>query len=186
MGYFTTEMICSNCGEKYPLDDNFRSCLRCNGPLLLENKLEEISGKVTKNTFSNRIRGVWRYLELLPRIDSKKIVSLGEGGTALLNCERLARNLGLRRLLVKDETTNPTGSFLDRGMTIDVSKANEIGIKSLRCSSASGNFSASASAYASRAGFSCTIHLSKEIISKLNLGKLYQIIAYGGNLVIGE
>lgn len=186
MDRFTTEMICSNCGEKYPLENNFRSCLRCSGPLLLDNKLERISGKVTKNTFSNRIRGVWRYLELLPKIDSKKIVSLGEGGTALLNCERLARNLGLRRLLVKDETTNPTGSFLDRGMTIDVSKANELGLKSLRCLSVSGNFAASASAYSSRAGFSCTIHLSKEIISKLNLGKLYQIIAYGGNLVIGE
>jgi len=184
MGYTSPETICGRCGEKYPLEDNYGSCLRCSGPLLLDKKLEGISGKITKNTFRNRIRGVWRYLELLPKIDSNKIISLGEGGTALLKCERLARNLGLRRLLVKDETTNPTGSFLDRGMTIDISKANELGLKSLRCLSVSGNFAASASAYASRAGFSCTIQLSKETIGKLNLGKLYQIIAYGGNLLI--
>jgi threonine synthase len=184
MGYKALGMICVRCGKKYPMEDNYRACLSCGGPLLLDNKLEEISGKITKNTFSNRVRGVWRYLELLPKIDSNKIVSLGEGGTALLKCERLARNLGLRRLLVKDETTNPTGSFLDRGMTVDVSKANELVTKSVRCFSESGNFAASASAYASRAGFSCTIQLSKETIGKLNLGKLYQIIAYGGNLLI--
>ena len=186
MDYVTSEMICSRCGEKYPLEDNYRSCLRCGGPLLLDNKFEEMSGKITKSTFDNRIKGIWRYFELLPKIDRKNIVSLGEGGTALLNCERLARNLGLHKLLVKDETTNPTGSFLDRGMTIDVSKANELGLKSLRCLSSSGNFAASASAYASRGGFNCSIHLSKEMIGKLNLGKLYQIIAYGGNLVIED
>jgi threonine synthase len=184
MVYNPNEMICGRCGKQYSLEDNYRSCLKCNGPLLLDKKLEEISGKITKNTFNNRARGVWRYLELLPKINRNKIVSLGEGGTALLKCERLAQNLGLRRLLVKDETTNPTGSFLDRGMTIDISKANELGLKSLRCLSVSGNFAASASAYASRAGFSCTIQLSKETIGKLNLGKLYQIIAYGGNLHI--
>ncbi len=183
MGY-ETEMLCSRCGEKYPLKENHRSCLRCGGPLLLNYELGDISSKITKGTFSNRIRGVWRYIELLPNINKEKIVSLGEGGTALLKCERLARTLGLRKLLVKDETTNPTGSFLDRGMTIDVSKANELGLKSLKCLAVSGNFAASASAYASRAGFSCTIHLPKKMIGKLNLGKLYQIIAYGGNLVV--
>ncbi|MEM2106179.1 MAG: threonine synthase, partial [Candidatus Bathyarchaeia archaeon] len=111
---------------------------------------------------------------------------LGEGGTALLQCERLAKNLGLERLLIKDETTNPTGSFLDRGMTVAVSRANQLGYTSLRCMDVSGNFAASASAYASRAGLECTIYLAKQKIERMDLGKLYQIVAYGGNIMIEE
>jgi threonine synthase len=114
------------------------------------------------------------------------VVSLGEGGTALLESKRLARELGLRKLLVKDETTNPTGSFLDRGMTVDISKANEIGFRSVYCRQDSGNFAASASAYAARAGFNCTISSPREGIEAVNVGKLYQIIAYGGNLVVED
>jgi len=161
-------------------------CPECRGPLIIDYNLEKISERITKDVFREKGWGVWRYLELLPSIEEDKVISLGEGGTALLKCERLARTLGLRKLLVKDETTNPTGSFLDRGMTVDVSKANELGFRSLRCLDTSGNFAASASAYTSKAGFSCAIHLSREKIEKLNLGKLYQIIAYGGNLVIDD
>jgi len=180
---YTTDLLCVRCEEKYPPRDYHRSCKRCGGPLLLDNHLDEISHKITKTTFKDRGWGVWRYQELLPSIDKDKIISLGEGGTALLACERLARTLGLRELLVKDETTNPTGSFLDRGMTVDISNANELGFRSVNCQPASGNFAASASAYASRAGLNCVIHLPKARIERLDLGKLYQIIAYGANLI---
>jgi threonine synthase len=183
LGY-TTGLVCIPCGEKYPLEEHYRPCLRCGGPLLLDYDLEKISDRIVKSAFRDRGWGVWRYLELLPEIDDKKVVSLGEGGTALLKCERLAQALGLRKLLVKDETTNPTGSFLDRGMTVDVSKANELGFRSLRCLGVSGNFAASATAYASRGGFNCTIHLPRESIERIDLGKLYQIIAYGADLIV--
>jgi threonine synthase len=178
------KLRCIRCRKEYPLKQYYMLCPGCLGPLLIEYNLEEVSSRRRKNMFRERGMGVWRYLELLPSIKKEKIISLGEGGTALLKCERLARTLGLRKLLVKDETTNPTGSFLDRGMTVDVSKAGDLGFRSLRCLDASGNFAASASAYTSRAGFSCTIHLPRERIEKMNLGKLYQIIAYGGNLVV--
>ena len=181
-----TELICSRCGEKYSFKEHHRSCLRCGEPLLLDYDLEKVSDRITKNVFKDRGWGVWRYRELLPDIDEGKIISLGEGGTALLKCERLARTLGLRKLLVKDETTNPTGSFLDRGMTVDVSEANELGFRLLECSAVSGNFAASAAAYASRAGFKCAIHLPRQRIEWMNLGKLYQIIAYGGNLIVED
>ncbi len=180
----TTELTCVRCGQKYLSD--YQTCVKCKGPLLVEHDLARISRTVSKNTFKNRVWGVWRYLELLPQVTEERIVSLGEGGTALLKCERLARALGLQRVYVKDETTNPTGSFLDRGMTVDVSRASEIGFSSLRCRAVSGNFAASASSYASRAGLSCTIHLSRKIIERLDLGKLYQTIAYGANLVVED
>ncbi|MEM3595872.1 MAG: pyridoxal-phosphate dependent enzyme, partial [Candidatus Bathyarchaeia archaeon] len=143
-------------------------------------------GKIIRDTFRSRGKDIWRYLELLPNIDRERIVSLGEGGTALLQCGRLSKILGLRKLLIKDETTNPTGSFLDRGMTVAVSRANQLGYTSLRCVGVSGNFAASASAYASRAGLECTIYLAKEKVERLDLGKLYQIVAYGSNIMIEE
>jgi threonine synthase len=180
----TTQLICTRCGEKYPLEEEYRPCQKCGGPLLLDYDLKDISDKLARSSFKDRGWGVWRYLELLPDIDERKIISLGEGGTGLLKCERLARTLGLRRILIKDETTNPTGSFLDRGMTVDISRASELAFRSVRCLADSGNFAASASAYAARGGFNCTIHSPREKIETINLGKLYQIIAYGGNVVV--
>lgn len=163
-----------------------RACPRCGGPLILEHCVEETSRSVTRTSFEGRGWGVWRYRELLPKIDERNIVSLGEGGTALLKCERLGRKLGLRRLFIKDECTNPTGSFLDRGMTLDVSRAKELGLRSLACEAVSGNFAASASAYASRAGFECVIQLPRKKIEMLDLGKLYQIIAYGADVIVED
>jgi threonine synthase len=94
--------------------------------------------------------------------------------------------LGLQKLLIKDETTNPTGSFLDRGMTVDISRASELGFKSVNCHADSGNFAASASAYAARAGFKCVIYSPRERIEAVNVGKLYQIIAYGASVVVED
>lgn len=177
---------CTRCGKKYPVDVQYRSCSKCNGQLLLNLVLGEISKKVNRRIFAKREWSVWRYRELLPDINEEKIVSLGEGGTALLECKRLAQALGLRKLFIKDEATNPTGSFLDRGMTADISRANELGFRSVSCYDDSGNFAASASAYAARAGFKCTIYSPMKRIEAVNVGKLYQIIAYGGNLVVDK
>ncbi len=124
-----------------------------------------------------RIPGVWKYRELLPAAKSEGIVSLGEGGTFLHNCPRLAKEIGIKRLYIKDETTNPTGSFLDRGSTVVITKALELGFKELYCV-AKGNLGASLSAYAAKAGMKCSILVPKEI----DLGKLYQIIAYNADV----
>jgi threonine synthase len=181
-----TGLKCSSCHEEYAQKHELDSCPKCGGALLLNIDFTEIAGEISRDTFMNRGKDIWRYLELLPNIDRDRIVSLGEGGTALLKCERLSKTLGLRRLLIKDETTNPTGSFLDRGMTVAVSRANQLGYTSLTCKDVSGNFAASASAYASRAGLNCTICLARKRIERLDLGKLYQIVAYGGNIMIEE
>ncbi|MHA1861715.1 MAG: threonine synthase, partial [Candidatus Ranarchaeia archaeon] len=182
----TYDFICGHCGRTYSLDNNPRFCLRCDGPLILCYHLDALSETITSDSFSHRGKGVWRYSELLPEINDRSIISLGEGGTALLQCQQLAQKLNMKKLYVKNETTNPTGSFLDRGMTVDISMANNDGFTSARCFTASGNFAASASAYASRAGFSCSIHMPRGRIDKFNLGKLYQIIAYGGKLTIED
>jgi threonine synthase len=118
------------------------------------------------------------YREYLPVTESTPIVSLGEGTTPLLFCPRLSKRVG-RAVFVKNEGANPTGSFKDRGMTVAVSKAMERGAKALICAS-TGNTSASAAAYAARAGISCAVVLPA---GKIARGKLLQAFACGARIV---
>src|SRR5438128_11894871 len=106
------------------------------------------------------------------------VVSLGEGDTPLVFCPQLSKRVG-RVVFVKNEGVNPTGSFKDRGMTLAVSKATERGATALICAS-TGNTSASAAAYAARAGISCVVILPA---GKIATGKLLQAFAYGAKIV---
>ncbi|MBI3064814.1 MAG: pyridoxal-phosphate dependent enzyme, partial [Deltaproteobacteria bacterium] len=72
---------------------------------------------------------LWRYRELLPLQDDANLVTLGEGYTPLLHAKRLGAELGLQRLWIKDEAQNPTGSFKDRGLSLAISRAKELGVK---------------------------------------------------------
>src|SRR6266436_9107173 len=130
---------------------------------------------------SQRSRGVIdRYREFLPISASTPIVSLGEGNTPLIYSQQLSNRVGRGcRVFVKNEGVNPTGSFKDRGMTVAVSKALERGAKAIICAS-TGNTSASASAYAARAGISCVVILP---VGKIATGKLLQAFVYGARIV---
>jgi threonine synthase len=111
-------------------------------------------------TKSQRSRGVIEcYREFLPVSPATPIISLGEGNTPLIYSWRLSERVGRGcEVFVKNEGVNPTGSFKDRGMTVAVSKAMERGTNALICAS-TGNTSASAAAYATRAGISCVVIL---------------------------
>src|SRR5438067_6414002 len=130
---------------------------------------------------SQRSRGVIeRYRELLPVSASTPVVSLGEGNTPLIYCSQLSKRVGRGcEVFVKNEGVNSTGSFKDRGMTVAVSKALEYGAKALICAS-TGNTSASAAAYAARAGILCVVILPA---GKIAIGKLLQAFAYGAKIV---
>ena len=122
-----------------------------------------------------------RYREYLPVAESTPIVSLGEGTTPLVFCPRLSKRVG-RAVFVKNEGINPTGSFKDRGMTVAVSKAMERNAKALICAS-TGNTSASAAAYAARAGITCAVVLP---VGKIAIGKLLQAFACGAKIIALE
>jgi threonine synthase len=122
-----------------------------------------------------------RYREYLPVTESTPIVSLDEGSTPLVFCPQLSKRVG-RAVLIKNEGLNPTGSFKDRGMTVAVSKALERGTKALVCAS-TGNTSASAAAYAARAGISCAVVLPA---GKIASGKLLQAFACGAKIIALE
>jgi threonine synthase len=96
------------------------------------------------------------YREYLPVTSSTPVITLLEGNTPLLDAPRVAQRAGIARVLLKVEGLNPTGSFKDRGMTMAITKAVEEGAKVVVCAS-TGNTSASAAAYAARAGVTCGV-----------------------------
>jgi len=118
------------------------------------------------------------YREFLPVTDSTPVVTLLEGGTPLLEAPRLSERVGAR-VLLKIEGLNPTGSFKDRGMTLAISKAVEDGAKAVVCAS-TGNTSASAAAYAARAGLTSAVLIPEGHIA---LGKLAQALVHGARVL---
>jgi threonine synthase len=132
-----------------------------------------------KPSWDHRPLSVWKYRELLPIEREESIISLAEGGTGLHRCQRLGRKLGLRKLYVKNEGENPTGSFKDRGMTVAISKAKELGKKKVLCAS-TGNTAASLSAYSARAGMECVVLVPK---GKVAGGKMLQVTMHGARII---
>jgi threonine synthase len=121
-----------------------------------------------------------RWREYLPVTDATPVISLSEGSTPLIFSPRLSEIAGRdRRVFVKYEGLNPTGSFKDRGMTMAISKAVERGSTAVICAS-TGNTSAAAAAYAARAGIQCIVLLPA---GKIALGKLAQAFLYGAKVV---
>jgi threonine synthase len=122
------------------------------------------------------LSGVWRYRELLPFCtDFSRVVSMQEGNTPIYEAPRCAEYVGLKRLHLKHQGLNPTGSFKDNGMTAGVTQANLLNSRMVACAS-TGNTSASMAAYASRAGMKAVIFIPDQQIA---FGKLAQSLDYG-------
>ena len=122
-----------------------------------------------------------RWKDRLPVTARTPVITLGEGDTPLVRADRVAKAAGLPpgSIFLKLEGLNPTGSFKDRGMTLAVSKAVEAGATGVLCAS-TGNTSASAAAYAARAGLRCVVFLPK---GKVAAGKLSQAVMHGAQIV---
>jgi threonine synthase len=165
-------MKCISCGEQYALDEIIYTCRTCGSTL------EVVSiPDVSKDIFECRKSTMWKYKEFMP-VDESKIVSLEEGGTPFCRCQKLGDKLGIE-LYVKVEGSNPTGSFKDRGMSVGITKAVELGVKTVGCAS-TGNTSASLAAYAARAGKRCIVLLPA---GKVALGKLAQAMFHGAEVL---
>lgn len=163
---------CVSCGEEYGDDEVIYTCEKCGSVLELVNEIN-----VSKDTFDGRKDNLWKFKECIP-VDESKIVSLDEGGTPFCKCDKLGEELGVN-LYVKVEGSNPTGSFKDRGMTVGMTKAMELGVSTVGCAS-TGNTSASLSAYAARAGLRCIVFLPS---GKVALGKLAQAMFHGAEVM---
>ncbi len=180
------ELACFDaaCRARFPITEVLYNCPRCGGLLEACYEWEGIDAERLKRLFRERrmsnalidSSGVWRYRELIPFLDDlDAVVSLGEGGTPLLDGPRAARYAGLDRLALKHQGFNPTGSFKDNGMTCGVAQAVRLGRRRVACVS-TGNTSASMAAYASAAGLQPVVFIPRGNIS---YGKLAQALEYG-------
>ena len=165
-------LTCIECGETFaPFDEVRYTCDECDG--LLEVRYEKLP---TWDDFDDDQWGVWRYSAALPFDEG---VSLPEGGTPLHDVPRLEDDIGLGRLRVKHEGMNPTGSFKDRGMTVGVRVAKEIGVGRLACAS-TGNTSAALAAYGARGGMETLVLLPA---GKVAAGKVAQASLHGARML---
>jgi len=168
-------LVCVHCGAAYPQDQIIYTCSRCGHLLSVEYDLDDI--EVSRGEWNRRPLSVWRYREILPVRGEP--VTLQEGGTPLYHLKKIGKDLGLPELYAKHEGMNPTGSFKDRGMTVGVSMALELGMKSVACAS-TGNTSASLAAYAAKAGVPCVVLLPA---GKVALGKVAQALMHGARVI---
>jgi len=156
-----TYLECGACGLSHEARRLLNLCRECGKPLLVRYDLEQAGKSLTKESLRTRRADLWRYREVLPVERDENIVSLGEGWTPILPAPRLAAQVGLKKLYIKDESQNPTQSFKARGMAAAVSMAKELGATKLAVPSA-GNAAGALAAYAARAGLEAFIFMPKD------------------------
>src|SRR5256886_14987323 len=172
----------AGCGVRYRLDQIVYRCESCGGLLEVRHDIEALKQRPVaewKALFDSRLgrrSGVWSKKEVvLPELEEKNIVSLGEGNSPLIKSDRLAKHLGVDEIHIKQCGTSHTGSFKDLGMTVLVSAVNEIRsrIRAVACAS-TGDTSAAVSAYCAAAGIPAIVFLPK---NKVSIAQLIQPIA---------
>src|SRR5437667_9772910 len=150
----------SGCGVRYRLDKIVYRCESCGGLLEVRHDVDALKQRPAvdwRQLFDSRLgrmSGVWSKKEVvLPELDERNIVSLGEGNSPLLKSERFAKKLGIDEIYIKQCGTSHTGSFKDLGMTVLVSMVNQIRshVRAVACAS-TGDTSAALSAYCAAAG----------------------------------
>jgi len=169
------KLVCVHCGAEYPPDAIVYNCEKCGHLLAVKYDLDEIT--ISHEELLKRPISVWRYKEFLP----VKIapVTLQEGGTPLYHLEKIGAELGLDNLYAKHEGMNPSGSFKDRGMTLGVSMAKQLGKNIVACAS-TGNTSASMAVYAAKAGMPAIVLLPAGHVA---LGKVAQALMHGAKVI---
>lgn len=153
-----TGIVGSESGKHYDADQLLTVDPEDGKVLLVEYDLERAARTMTKESLARRGWDLWRYAELMPVKDPQHRLSLGEGGTPLLNAPQLGPSIGLPNLMFKDEGRNPTGSFKARGLGAAVSRARELGVTAIALPSA-GNAAAAASAYSARGGMEAIVFM---------------------------
>jgi threonine synthase len=175
---FAQQIVCARCQNRFALSELLNLC-PCGSPLLVRYDLKKAQFAFVKTSLAGRVASLWRYRELLPLQDDANLVSLGEGYTPLLEAKKLGSELGLRRLWIKDEAQNPTGSFKDRGLSLAISRAKELGVKKAAIPSA-GNAGGSFAAYAARAGIEAHVFMPRDT----PMANQIEVAQYGAKLTL--
>src|ERR1700737_3353675 len=170
---------CRECARPYPAEA-LHVCEWCFGPLEVVYDYEAIAAAVSREGIASGPPTIWRYAALLPAAPPGPI-DMGAGFTPLVRADRLAAELGLGELWLKNDTLNPTGSFKDRVVSVALTKARELGFKVASCAS-TGNLANSVAAHAARAGMQSVVFIPYD----LEPAKVVTTAVYGGVLVAVE
>jgi len=176
---FVTGLRCRECARPYPAEA-LHVCDYCFGPLEVVYDHEALRAHVTRQSIAAGPQTIWRYAPLLPVVDSAPI-DLGTGFTPLVRADRLAAELGLGELWIKNDTANPTGSFKDRVVSVALTKPRQLGFKVAACAS-TGNLANSVAAHAARAGMVSVVFIPHD----LEVAKVTATAVYGGHVVAVE
>lgn len=161
MSYFT-HLECGFCGKIYDKNKIWNLCPDCGKPLLARYDLELAKKEYKKESINTKTNSLWRYEQMLPVIDPKFKLTLGEGFTPLKHATKLGDKIELNNLFIKDEGLNPTTSFKARGLCLAISKAFELGIEEVSIPSA-GNAAGAMCAYAALAGMKSYVFMPKDV-----------------------
>ena len=173
---FVQGLRCRECSRSYAATAQ-HVCEWCFGPLEVSYDYDAITKSVSRETIAARKPSLWRYEELLP-VDAQHPLDLGAGFTPLIRADRLAAELGLGELWIKNDTLNPTGSFKDRVVSVALTKARDLGFKVAACAS-TGNLGNSVAAHAAHAGIQSYVFIP----SNLERNKVLGSAIYGSTLV---
>jgi len=153
---FVSHVECTICGAHHDAKRLLTVCEKCGQMLAVRYDLARVTASLTKAALRLRAPGMYRFRELTPLDDAERPVTLGEGGTPLLELPRLAAHLGIGKLWAKDEGQNPTGSFKARGLGMAITRARTLGARGFVIPSA-GNAGGAAAVYAARCGLPCVV-----------------------------
>jgi threonine synthase len=176
---FATHLECSRCQEDFPLNQIQQVCKSDGGPLLVRYDLRRVRDSVNKDLLRDRPQTLWRYRELLPHEDPANAVSLGEPTTPLLETRSLGKEIGIPKLRVKDEGLLPTGTFKARGAAVGMTRAAELGVKTLALPTA-GNAGAAWAAYGARAGLRVVVVMPETTPDVI----IRETLAYGADVYL--
>ncbi|MEC9451460.1 MAG: pyridoxal-phosphate dependent enzyme, partial [Chloroflexota bacterium] len=177
-GSMLSHLECTYCGEVFSANKINKLCSSndCGKVLFPRYEIDSSKAKKILSNLSDRKPNMWRYKEFMPVRDEKNIVTLGEGFTPILECERLSYELGAN-IILKDEGLNPTSSFKARGLSSAVSKAKELGVSKFSIPSA-GNAGGALAAYCARAGLEAYVFMPKDA----PLANKTETIFHGANI----
>ena len=170
-------LACPECRTAFDAERLQAVCQDCDSPLLAQYNLADLRARLDREALTRRPNGLWRWAELLPVRDPAWRLTLGEGDTGLLPVRRLGENLRLGRLFLKDEGTNPTGTFKARGMAVALGRAAELGARAFAVASA-GNAGGALAAYAARAGLEANVFMPADAPP----ANRAEVLAAGGEL----
>ena len=173
---FVEGLRCRECGRAYPAEA-LHVCEYCFGPLEVVYDYEAVAAATSRASIAAGPSSIWRYASLLPA-QNDGAVDLGAGFTPLVRADRLAAELGLGELWLKNDTLNPTGSFKDRVVSVALARARELGFKVAACAS-TGNLANSVAAHAARAGMRHFVFIPAD----LEPAKIVTSAIYGDSLV---